>query len=105
MEVPQRLVDNVRGVVDLGRVDDRAGLDGAGWSGLVPAEQLEPLEVGLDGVPVGVAACRQRLADTGWPLADADVAVAPDGVAELGEPPVLLGDDEVGVRNGDQSSR
>jgi hypothetical protein len=43
---------------------------------------------------VGVVAGGEGLADPGWPMAQADVAVAADSVAELDEPSVLLGDEE-----------
>jgi hypothetical protein len=48
-------------------------------------------------VPAGVAAGGQGLADAGLPVAQAYVAFAADCVGELGEPAVLLGDDEVRV--------
>ena len=48
-------------------------------------------------VPAGVAADGQGLPDAGLPVAQAYVALAADRVGELGEPAVLLGDDEVSV--------
>jgi hypothetical protein len=48
----------------------------------------------LGFVPVGVAARRERLADTGGTEAQADVAVLAHGLGELDEAPVLPGDDE-----------
>jgi hypothetical protein len=48
-----------------------------------------------DLVPARVLAGGQRLADAGRAVVDADVALAAAGVCELGESPVLLGDEEV----------
>lgn len=87
------LVDDLRGVVHLGRVEDRARVHCAIVNVVVDAELVE---LWMHNVPVGVLARGERLADAGRPVADADVALAAHGVAELGEAPVLLGHDELG---------
>ena len=43
----------------------------------------------LDLDPAAVGSSRESLADPGWPVAEADVAVGADGVCELREPAVL----------------
>jgi hypothetical protein len=50
----------------------------------------------LHQVPVGVMACRQRLADTWRPVAQADIPIATASMAKLLETPVLLGDEKLG---------
>ena len=78
--------------------------DGRGVEQGVPVGPVPPfgemvtgcLQEWVQFVPAGVAAGGQGLADTGRPVAQADVVTA-DRVGELGEPAVLLGDDEVSV--------
>jgi len=86
----QGLVDLPGGRSDGGRPDGGAGgqdggRDGTGVGGLVGAEGALPL---FPVVGAGVLPGGQGLADPGRSPADADVAVLPDGVGELGEPPV-----------------
>lgn len=52
----------------------------------------------LPFVGAGVVAGGERLADPGWPVAEADVAVGSDGVCELREPTVLPRGHERGPR-------
>jgi hypothetical protein len=47
---------------------------------------------------MGVVAGGERLANAGWAVADADVALAAAGVGELGEAAVFLGDQELARR-------
>jgi hypothetical protein len=58
--------------------------------GLLPAQEALGAEDGLELVPTGIVAGRERLADPGWPMAEPDIAIAAAGVAELGEAPILL---------------
>ena len=90
---------NCRGVVrTAGGVEDGAGLGQGGVDlGVVVAAWSPVGQQRFGFVPVGVAACGEGLADPGWSEAEPDGAVAPDGVGELGEAAVLLGDDEAGL--------
>jgi hypothetical protein len=54
---------------------------------------LAAVEGRFEFVPVGVVPSGEGLADAGRPVAQPDVAVAADGVAELDEASVLLGDE------------
>ncbi|CDZ90121.1 hypothetical protein RHRU231_620012 [Rhodococcus ruber] len=53
------------------------------------------VDVCAQGVPVGVAACREGLADASIAVADADRVFFAHGVRELSKAAVFLGDDEV----------
>ena len=80
---------------DLGCVEDGAGSVGEGVVlGVVVAARSPRVDVRLERVPVRVAAGGVGLADAGVAVADADGFLFADGVRELGEAPVLLGDDE-----------
>jgi hypothetical protein len=78
-----------------GGVEDGPGLGQRGVDvGIAVLARAPFLQEGLGGVPTGVAACREGLADAGGSEAETDVALTPDRVGELGEPSVFLGRDE-----------
>lgn len=80
---------------DLGCVEDSPGSVGEGVVlGVVLAARSPLVDVGLQSVPVCVAAGGVGLADAGVAVADADGFLFADGVREFGEASVLFGDDE-----------
>ena len=80
---------------DFGCVEDGAGTVGQRVVlDVVVAARSPGGKVGLQGVPVGVAAGGVRFADTGVAVADADGALGADCVGELSETAMFLGQDE-----------
>lgn len=76
---------------DFGGVDDGAGTVGEGVVfGVVVDARSPGLQVGLQGVPVGVAAGGVGLSYTSVAVTYADGVVGADGVGELGEASVFL---------------
>jgi len=61
------------------------------------------VDVGLESIPVSVAAGRVRFPDAGSAVADPDSLLFPHGVGELGEASVLFGDDECLVHHSSSS--
>lgn len=93
----QCLSDLARAGGDGRRPDSSAGLEDLRRDRPGAGRGVCRVEVALPLLPVlqsGVAAGGQRLADAGRSPAQADVAVLPDGVGELGEAAVLAGDQE-----------
>ncbi len=80
---------------DVGRVEHRPGAVRGGVELRVVRAAPTPLvDVGLEGVPVRVAAGGVGLPYAGIAVADPDGLLLADGVRELDEPPVLFGGDE-----------
>jgi hypothetical protein len=88
----------------LGGVKDSAGAVGqCVVFGVMVTSRAPFCDVRLEGVPAGVAARGLGFAYSGVPVADPDGLLFADGVGELGEAAVLLGDDEVFVHGSSSS--
>jgi hypothetical protein len=90
MHPPTQLIDVLadlpRGIHNRRRVEDTA----VARHIVAPEVPAIGVRIGrLDPVPVGVAAGQERLAHSGGPVAQPDVAIATTGVAELAEPAIF----------------
>lgn len=89
---------------DFGCVEDGAGSvrEGVVLCVVVPAGSPF-VDVGLEGVPVRVAAGGVGLPDAGGAVADPDGLLFPHGVGEFGETSVFFGDDKCLVHHSSSS--
>ena len=89
---------------DFGCVEDGAGSVRQGIVLCVVIASRSPrVDVGLEGVPVRVAAGGVGFPDAGGAVADPDGFLLSDGVGELGEASVFFGDDECLVHHSSSS--
>ena len=90
-KIPHAIRHGARAVHDLRRVQDGIG---AGEGGERFVIGLPNRGQCLETIPVRVVTSRQGFADPRRPVAQADIAIVPAGIAELGEAAIFAGDQE-----------
>ncbi len=80
------------------RIDHRRCIEdrrAASNRGNVPLRRQRGTEVGLQGEPLRVVLGGEGFADTGRAITQANIAIAPAGITELGKAPVFGGHDKI----------